>query len=171
MTKSIAIMTAAWPDKPRGGRLFSARTESAFQPAVRKIFGRRRAAFSPPQARFMAVSKRMRRLLLRLVKRVFAKLLDGRASSPHHCRPCQFLLWKMGFSAAKSRLVPSHTPLDLFENSRGFDPFELSAVFLRARSRGRLFSARTESAFQPAVRKILDGDAQLFRRRRLDLWP
>ena len=35
----------------------------------------------------------------------------------------------MGLFAAKSRIAPSHTLPDMFDNSKGFDLFELSEGF------------------------------------------
>ena len=53
----------------------------------------------------------------------------------------RFLLWKMGFSAAKIAPHPPYTPPGTIKNREGLGPLELSVGFLTA-CRPRLFSSR-----------------------------
>ena len=83
---------------------------------------------------------------VQLVKKVFDKLVDGGASSPATATPTsfckksfrfpgaktarkRFLLWKMGFSAAKILPCPPYMPLGTIEIREGFGPLELSKGF------------------------------------------
>ena len=81
-----------------------------------------------------------------LVKKEFDKLVDGGTQLPRHSHPYQFLLksfrfpgaktarkgfllWKMGFSAAKILPCPPYMPLDTIEIREGFGPLERSKGF------------------------------------------
>ena len=84
---------------------------------------------------------------IQLVKKEFDKLVDGGASSPATAYQFllksfrfpgaktarkRFLLWKMGFSAAKILLCPPYMPLGTIEIREGFGLLELSKCFSTA---------------------------------------
>ena len=63
-----------------------------------------------------------------LVKKEFDKLVDGKQTPTLHAT-FSSLSSGNGIFRRKKSFAPSYTLLDMFENSREFDPFELSECF------------------------------------------
>ena len=70
-----------------------------------------------------------------LVKKEFDKLVDGKQTPTLHAT-FSSLSSGNGIFRRKKSFAPSYTLLDMFENSREFDPFELSEGFATVWRRG-----------------------------------